>query len=43
MRVAAVRADDELIEMVRRDRVPAVLDPLVRMLIAWRAEVNRPR
>jgi hypothetical protein len=40
---AAVRADDELIEMVRRDRVPAVTDPLVSLLLAWRAEINRPR
>ncbi|MGI5125898.1 hypothetical protein ACQEVB_03685 [Pseudonocardia sp. CA-107938] len=43
LNVAALRADDELIELVRRDRVPpAVTDPLVRLLVAWRAEVNRP-
>jgi hypothetical protein len=32
-----------LIEAVRRDRVPAVADPLVSLLVAWRAEVIRPR
>jgi hypothetical protein len=43
LHVAAVRADDELIEMLRRGRVPAVADPLVCLLMAWRAEVDRPR
>lgn len=43
LHVAAIRADDELIEAVRRDRVPAVTDPLVSLLVAWRAEINRPR
>ncbi len=43
LHVAAIRADDELIEAVRRDRVPAVADPLVSLLVAWRAEVIRPR
>ena len=41
LRVAAIRADDELIEAVRRDRVPAVADPLVSLLVAWRAEIVR--
>jgi hypothetical protein len=35
LHVAALRADDELIE--------AVADPLVSLLVAWRAEVIRPR
>ena len=43
LHVAAVRADDELIEMLRCDRVPAVTDPVVSLLVAWRAEVNQPR
>jgi hypothetical protein len=43
LHIAAVRADDELIEAVRRGRTPALTDPLVSLLMAWRAEVNRPR
>ena len=39
---AAVRADDQLIEVVRTGRVPAVAEPLARLLAAWHAEVNRP-
>ncbi|SHL14667.1 hypothetical protein SAMN05443637_11956 [Pseudonocardia thermophila] len=35
----AVRADDELIERLRRGEVPTCADPLVRLLAAWRAEV----
>lgn len=43
LHIAAIRADDELIEAVRGDCVSAVVDPLVGLLLAWRAEVNRPR
>lgn len=37
------RADDELVERVRAGRSCNLADPLVRMLVAWRAEVNRLR
>lgn len=41
--LAAVRADDDLVERVRTGRVRAAADPLVCLLLAWRAEVNRLR